>query len=767
MILNLITFFSCLLLIIFFRRLDRSNLRMTKLKRYSSKIYSDFKKLSENELRKYHDATIEMDILIKKSNTNAQQLKETVAVVEKKMATLNAEKEILAKAERELEIISDAAKDVNKQIEFIAGAKAGIGDIGVRINTLSEDLSRVEREMSSILQAYNEKIREKSRNLSEEIALNINDIRESIKEKESDLIESSRDKIELLNNQYLNALSNMEERVSNAGAIIVEDVNQRLEETVKTINSFEKKIESVEKRVISEFNVKVSKFEKTLNNLENVDDNIEHLSNKLRSVEDNVNESTSRLISTFDEEVKKARLELNNLDIHTIAKKDEIVKSVRKEAEEIRIKIDNFDDKYSALEKRIVETINKETEELKTKIDGFEERYSELTNKINEAGDENINNIHSEYQAMEVNFNELLNKVSSFEVGLKNFISEQTEKNKKDFVLMEQRLVNIKDEIMQYEEKQNIFSRSDLMISKVEEAINNFTKILKDSKEEAKKLEMFMEDAEKFKIISRVVDKEIKKYEAKRDKLSGYESEIKALMELNDIATGKAESLENNLKNIDKVNSKIDGLMDTYSSLEARIAELHEYEDTISKNLESIQKTDLIIKSIDSRIAAFKNNTERSDKRVQKLIEYLQSIEENTLILKSREQEIKDVKDKFNELDGLTRHIEKRIDQIHAMFQKTESMREEIDDTDDRLKKMFDETDKKIKQFADILHSVEENNLISRQIKADYNLGKNINEGMIKAVRELSNKGWKSDEISQKLLIDENSVRFIINTSSL
>jgi chromosome segregation ATPase len=207
--------------------------------------------------------------------------------------------------------------------------------------------------------------------------------------------------------------------------------------------------------------------------------------------------------------------------------------------------------------------------------------------------------------------------------------------------------------------------------------------------------------------------------------------------------------------------------MDTYSSLEARIAELHEYEDTISKNLESIQKTDLIIKSIDSRIAAFKNNTERSDKRVQKLIEYLQSIEENTLILKSREQEIKDVKDKFNELDGLTRHIEKRIDQIHAMFQKTESMREEIDDTDDRLKRMFDETDKKIKQFADILHSVEENNLISRQIKADYNLGKNINEGMIKAVRELSNKGWTSDEISQKLLIDENSVRFIINTSSL
>ena len=175
----------------------------------------------------------------------------------------------------------------------------------------------------------------------------------------------------------------------------------------------------------------------------------------------------------------------------------------------------------------------------------------------------------------------------------------------------------------------------------------------------------------------------------------------------------------------------------------------------------------MIVKSIENRIQSFKNNTERSEKRIQKLVEYLQSIEENTLVLKSREQEIRDVKDKFSELDGLTRHIEKRIDQIHAMFQKTEAMREEIDETDDRLKKMFDETDKKIKQFADILSTAEENNLISKQIKGNFNQSKNINDKIIKTVRELSNKGWSSDEISQKLLIDENSVRFIINTTSL
>ncbi len=46
-------------------------------------------------------------------------------------------------------------------------------------------------------------------------------------------------------------------------------------------------------------------------------------------------------------------------------------------------------------------------------------------------------------------------------------------------------------------------------------------------------------------------------------------------------------------------------------------------------------------------------------------------------------------------------------------------------------------------------------------------LGKNVTEGTIKVVRELSSKGWSSGEISKKLMLDENSVRFIINTTSL
>jgi uncharacterized protein YoxC len=152
---------------------------------------------------------------------------------------------------------------------------------------------------------------------------------------------------------------------------------------------------------------------------------------------------------------------------------------------------------------------------------------------------------------------------------------------------------------------------------------------------------------------------------------------------------------------------------------------------------------------------------------VDKINQHLRDVEENTIILKTRESEIKEVKDKFGELDGLSEHMESRIKQIYAMFQKVETLRDEISMTDSHLQELFTETDRKMKQFADFIQAVDNNNPILKQVKGSSLAAKNINENVIHTVRDLSNKGWTSDEISKKLMMDENAVRLIINTSSL
>ncbi|HPW52136.1 MAG TPA: hypothetical protein PKV85_07230, partial [Spirochaetota bacterium] len=132
-----------------------------------------------------------------------------------------------------------------------------------------------------------------------------------------------------------------------------------------------------------------------------------------------------------------------------------------------------------------------------------------------------------------------------------------------------------------------------------------------------------------------------------------------------------------------------------------------------------------------------------------------------------KEKEIKDVHDKFNELESLTEHVEARMNQILAMMNKVEKMHDAIDQTDNRLKEMYDKTDKKMKQFSDFIQSMGSSGVISKQMKKDSSVDKNINENVIRTVRELSSKGWDSTDISSKLMIDENTIRLIINTAEM
>jgi chromosome segregation ATPase len=808
MIFNIITMAACLLMILLYRRLDRSNLKIIKLKRFSDKITNDFKKLADSESRRYNDATIEMDILIKKAGSLNSGLRESIADLESRVKGLNVEKSNFSKIEEDLKVISHAARDVNKQIEFIGASRAGFADMTKKISSLTENLARLERDASSIVHQFNDKVRERSREMSEEIAIQINRIKESVKEKEDRIISSSSEKIEGLTTNFSETLSGLEQRITNTGEAILENIKIKIETVSKTAGSLESKVESAERKVFNEINTKILSLETsvrdfetfmqeareqflsnsreetasltqsiesmkgTLGEIENsifselkgksndlkkdislsineftdtrdsmfqrLEIDIDKVYNKLRSVEDNVDQSRLKLISSFEEQSSRIRDELANLNIHAVSKKDEIVMATRLEAEEIKSKMEEFGEKYMEMERNIITTAEKKMEDLTGEYQGIEQRFSQLSDKLGRFEDQ-------------------------FSISL----DTQMERARGDLSLMEDRLSSIMNEIKRYEDNQKIFSKTDEMARKVDESILHYTGILKASKEEAKNLEKFMNDIEKIKDFRKTVEKEIRIFETRKEKMSGFESEIKALMGLTDTVLGKADMLEDRGARIEQVSSRIDGLADTYRTLEKRIAELHEYDDVISKNLASITKTEFTITSIDERVKSFQKNIEKSEKKTEQLTKYLQSVEEQTLALKTKEQEIRDVKDKFTEIEGLSEHIERKIEQIYAMFQRIDTMKSEVDKTDSRLKTMYDETDKKMKQFADFIQAVETNSPIARQIKGDIPTGKNLNENTVKMVRELSGKGWSPAQISKQLLIEENSVRFIINTMSL
>jgi DNA repair ATPase RecN len=192
MILNIITFAVCLLMLIVFRKLDQTNIKMAKLRRYSSRLFEEFKKLAETENRRYNDATIEMDILIKKSGALGKTINSSVHEIEAKLEGLDIEKTNLKKVEDDIRVISQSAREVNKQIEFIAGAKEGFTELSHNMSYIKESMKMLKNESTDIIQNFNNRLKEKSREITAEFNDGIGKLKESIESKEDIIVETSR-----------------------------------------------------------------------------------------------------------------------------------------------------------------------------------------------------------------------------------------------------------------------------------------------------------------------------------------------------------------------------------------------------------------------------------------------------------------------------------------------------------------------------------------------------------------------------------------------
>ncbi len=615
--------------------------------------------------------------------------------------------------EDDIRIISQSARDVNKQIEFIAGAKESFAELSLNMNYLKDSIKDLKGESADILQNFSTRLKERSRELTAEFTDQMNKLRESIENKEDILVNNSRQKLIDLTESFERAIADMDQRVTDTGEILLQNFKVRIDGVAKSVegaSNLQNQIEvlkinltDLEGKVFSDIKERSAAVENEIQN------SIKVLYNKVSTVEINMNDSKSKLIKSFESEVDKVRNELDNLSIHAITKRDGIVQASRREAEDIKKVINNFEERFMEFETKIINTADAKNNELR----------------------------------------------------------KSGEQIKEEFDTMEKRLGDIKSEILNYEDQNKIFTKTETLMRDVDAAVDKLNRMLQESQKEALHLEKFFADMDHIKELSKDFDREIRTYQNKKEKLADIESEIRTLQDMSDNAMEKTAAFHDQFSKIDAVSSKIDALVESYAGLEARIRELHEYEDVITRNLDSVNKADILIQSVEGKINAFQKVVDKSEKRVDKINQNIRGVEENLLILKTRETDVKEIKDKFNELDGLSEIMEVRVKQIQAMFSKVEKLRDEISTTDNRLQELFSETDKKMRQFADFIQAVDNNNPILKQVKGNPSGPKNINDNVIRTVRDLSNKGWTSDEISRKLMMDENAVRLIINTTSL
>jgi len=376
MILNIITFIVCAAMVILFRRLDKSNLKMAKLRRYSSRMFDDYKKMVETESRNFKDSTIEMDILIKKSNALTKNMGESLIELENRLNGINVEKGNLKKVEDDIKVISSAARDVNKQIEFIAAAKERFSGMTNSLKIVSENLTEVKGESLNLIQDFENGLRDRTRMLTEE----------------------------------------MNQKIEDSSDIIMESLRLKVDDVARTVEGAATLGDQIDNLKVSYSDLETSVFSDIKDRAGELrielDKSIEKIYQKLNSVEDNVDESKDRLIKTFEGEVDRIRKEFDNLSIHAISKKDEIVQAARKEAEEIRERFDDFQEKFINLENQLVNTAEDKIEMLDSEYEKVEKQVDDLEKRIIIRIDDKIENLASDYEKFTTRINDHETRIS-------------------------------------------------------------------------------------------------------------------------------------------------------------------------------------------------------------------------------------------------------------------------------------------------------------------------------------------------------------------
>ena len=110
-----------IVVILIFRRLDKANLKINKVKRYAEKSANELEKLVQNKKQTIHDATIDLEILLKRTTSVMNDLEKKWNSAQIKQNEFMENEDGLKKIEEQVKLLNQLAIKTNENIEYLRG----------------------------------------------------------------------------------------------------------------------------------------------------------------------------------------------------------------------------------------------------------------------------------------------------------------------------------------------------------------------------------------------------------------------------------------------------------------------------------------------------------------------------------------------------------------------------------------------------------------------------------------------------------------------
>ncbi len=332
----ILSFLGSVAVALVLRYMDRSEIR--QIRRQSELHHTQLEKVADERIRAIDDATIDFEMKVRQARSAREEMESLLEENRAQIEILKEDSRIIERVQSEIQRIAAEASEVNKQVHLL---EAG--------------LERVNRTRSTI-----ENLEKRTDDLSENLHLRGEEVRERLEEVLNQIITEARDKTREFvekENQILRDLHGRQENISRG-----------LDEEMHQVDLLHERVAGIQDQVEERLSLETVKLDERFNDLER------RFQERIHRMESGLAQVRETAVKSMKEEIARIRSELDNFNLETIASRDEIINDTRRMATGLADQIEGFQAKFLNAENRLTKLIDDGKA-------GLTEQFEDLTNR--------------------------------------------------------------------------------------------------------------------------------------------------------------------------------------------------------------------------------------------------------------------------------------------------------------------------------------------------------------------------------------------------
>lgn len=337
-----ISFLGSVAVTVFLRRRDRRAVQPGQFRRVSELQAEQVKKVASDYLQQIKDATLEFELMVRKSRQSQTELSNELGIVQEKLETLKTDRELIENISRELSDIASSAAGVSAQVERLDDGLARLGFASQEMAEIGNAVKNLRGEMA-----------ERGKDAEQELKGAIVRLVAEAEERTSTVVRQAEQEFARLRDQKAQLEENIEEHGEQVRVMGVQ-------------------IDQLGERVDDRIRVEADRYtEKFVIQERNFQERFAGLESGLTAIRTTALEAVQR-------DTQRIRSELDNFNLEAISKRDEILNETRRMAEGIGDKIELFQEKYIEADNRLRKQVEEQKRLLTENREEFEQQWSEL-----------------------------------------------------------------------------------------------------------------------------------------------------------------------------------------------------------------------------------------------------------------------------------------------------------------------------------------------------------------------------------------------------